>query len=82
MATRKPKSLHEQTRAEASKSLASQVVDVNNPETRAQLQRDWQLISASPQEREIIEWLDDVRYWPPDEPGMPNYGDERPAEKK
>ena len=82
----KPKSSRERTRAyrerlraKGLKPVTLWLPDMNDPEVRAQIQRDCRLISESPEEREIMEWLDGVRYWPPDEPDMPDYGKDEPG---
>src|SRR4051794_41071381 len=87
-ATSKPKRIsrertnayRERLRAKGLKPATVWVPDVNDPEIRAQLKRDWEAISASPHEREVMEWVEAVRYWPPDEPDMPDYSQERPTE--
>jgi hypothetical protein len=69
----------ERLRARGLKPATILVPDLNDPEVRAQLKRDWEAISASPHEKEVMEWVEAVRYWPPDEPDMPDDGQERPA---
>ena len=81
MATSKVPALREQECAEEPKPADTQLLDLNDPEVLAQLRRDWALISASPHEREIMEWLGAVRYWPPDEPDMPDYGEGQDTDK-
>jgi hypothetical protein len=81
VAASKPRVSRERQRAEKAEPMATQILDLNDPEVLAQLKQDWQLISGSAHEREIMEWLDGVRYWPPDEPDMPDYGESQDVAK-
>ena len=47
--------------------------DISKAEIRAQIEHDCRLISQSPHEREVMDFLESVSDWPPDEPGMPDY---------
>ena len=76
------KAYRERLKAKGLKPVTIWVPDINDPEVRAQLKRDCQLISESPHEKEIMEWIEAVSYWPPDEPDMPDYRQERTPEKK
>jgi hypothetical protein len=71
----------ERLRAKGLRPVTIWVLDVTNPEIREQLARDCKAISRSPEEREVMEWLDTVRHWPEDEPDMPDYGSNKPPER-
>jgi Protein of unknown function (DUF3018) len=70
----------ERLRAKGLKPVTLWLPDVNDPEFIAQMRRECRLISESPHEKEIMEWIDGVRYWPPDEPDMPDYSEDGPKE--
>jgi hypothetical protein len=71
----------ERLRAKGLKPVTLWLPDVDDPEFIPQMRRECRLISESPHEKEIMEWIDGVRYWPPDEPHMPDYSESGPKEE-
>jgi hypothetical protein len=63
----------ERLRAKGLKPTTLWLPDLNDPAVRARLQQEWRMICSSPEEREVMEFLDDVRAWPEGDTDVPAY---------